>query len=101
MRRGVVVGGQQLGNMGGAVAELGTRAARLDHCHADAEDALLTHCLARDQRRELQHEAHSGVQIAVLEDIVECEIVEDLDELRIGDLQSRDMARKQFFMVSA
>jgi hypothetical protein len=50
-------------------------------------DPVLAERLAADERRELDHQPGPGVEAAVPENLVEGEVVEDLDQLRIGDLQ--------------
>jgi hypothetical protein len=50
-------------------------------------DPVLAERLAANERRELHHEPGPGAEPAVPEHLVEGEIVEDLDQLRIGDLQ--------------
>ena len=55
-------------------------------------DPVLTQRLAGDEGRELHHEPGPGVEAGVPERLVEGEVVEDLDQLGIGNLQGRDMA---------
>jgi hypothetical protein len=50
-------------------------------------DPVLAERLAADESRELHHQPGPGVEAAVPEHLVEGEVVEDLDQLRIGDLQ--------------
>jgi hypothetical protein len=64
----------------------------LDRCDAGGEggaqhDPVLAERLTANERRELHHEPGPGVEPAVPEHLVEGEVVEDLDQLRIGDLQ--------------
>jgi hypothetical protein len=64
----------------------------LDRCDPGGEggaqhDPVLAECLAANERRELHHEPGPGAEPAVPEHLIEGEVVEDLDQLRIGDLQ--------------
>jgi len=64
----------------------------LDRCDPGGEggvqhDPVLAERLAANERRELHHEPGPGAEPAVPEHLVEGEVVEDLDQLRIGDLQ--------------
>jgi hypothetical protein len=40
---------------------------------------VLAHCLRGDDRRELDHQSGSNVQIAVMEHLIEGEVVKDID----------------------
>jgi hypothetical protein len=64
----------------------------LDRCDSGGEggaqhDPVLAERLAANERRELDHEAGPGAEPAVPEHLVEGEVAEDLDQLRIGDRQ--------------
>jgi len=64
----------------------------LDRCDSGGEggaehDPVLAERLAADESRELHHQPGPGVEAAVPENLIEGEVVEDLDQLRIGDLQ--------------
>ncbi|MFZ2048394.1 MAG: hypothetical protein WAV12_30710 [Trebonia sp.] len=70
----------------------------LDRCDPGGEggaehDPVLAERLAADESRELDHQPGPGVEAAVPQHLVEGEVVEDLDQLRIGDLQRGDAAR--------
>ena len=61
----------------------------LDRSHTDDErsaehDAVLAQSLAGDHRRQLYHQADAWFQVAMLQHLVEREVVKDLDKLRIG-----------------
>jgi len=50
-------------------------------------DSVLAERLAADEGRELHHQPGPGVEPAVPEHLAEGEVAEDLNQLRIGDLQ--------------
>ena len=62
-------------------------------------DPVFAERLGADERRELHHEPGADVKAAGAERLVEGEVVEDLDQLRVGDLQRRDVAGEQLVMV--
>ena len=77
----------------------------LDRRDADGErraehHAILAQRLAGDHRRELDHQPGASVEIAVSEHFVEGEIVEGLDQFRVGHRQplkrGRGKARRGF-----
>ena len=76
----------------------------LDRADPDGEggaehDPVLAERLDTDEGRQRHHEPGPGIQAAVLEHLIEGEVVEDLDQLRVGDLQSRYVAGKQLVVV--
>ena len=78
----------------------------LDRSHPGGEggaehDPVLTQRLAADERRELHHQPGPGVQLAVLQYLVEGEVVEYLDQLRVGYREGRDVAGEQLLVVLA
>jgi hypothetical protein len=78
---------------------------RLNGRDADGEGRpehrpALVDCMVRDDRGELDHQPGAGVQIAVLQHLVEGEVVEDLDQLGVGDLERRDVTGKQFVVIA-
>ena len=64
-------------------------------------DPELGHGLARDDRSQLHHEPAADVEVAVGEHLVEGEVVEALDEFRVGLGQGRFPVREQFVVVAA
>jgi hypothetical protein len=62
-------------------------------------DPVLTQRASADERRELHHEPGPGAEPAALEHFVEGEVVEDLDQLRVGDRQGRDVTGEQLVVV--
>ena len=76
----------------------------LDRGDADRERGaehhpVLGNRLAGDHRGQLDHQPGPAVEPAVLKDLVEGEVVEVLDQLRVGDGQRRDAAGEQLVMV--
>ena len=72
----------------------------LDGRDADGErradnDPVLGVSLAGDQRGELRHQARPRIEAPVLKHLVEGEVVEGLDEFRVGLLQGRDVVREE------
>ena len=60
--------------------------------HADVEraaqhGAVFVHRLAGDQRRQVHHLAQMDVHLRGFDHLIECPVVENLDQLGIGDLQ--------------
>jgi hypothetical protein len=64
-------------------------------------DAVLAEGLSGDQRGELDHQPSAGVQVAVPEHFVEGEVVEILDQFRVGGGERRDVSGKEFLVISA
>jgi hypothetical protein len=76
----------------------------LDGSDADGQgrsqhDSVFAERLTGDHGCELHHQACPGVQVAVLQHLVEGEVVEMLDRFGIADLQSRDVVREQFVVI--
>ena len=76
----------------------------LDRGDSDGErgaehDPVLGEGLGGDHRRELHHQPGPGVEVAVAQALVEGEVVEVLDQLRVGDGQRRDVAGEQLVVV--
>lgn len=73
------------------------------HGHDDlhprfGEDAALRP-VAWAERCEYRHDPGFGVELALRKDLVEGEVVEDLNQLRVGYLQSGLVVGKQIFVV--
>ena len=64
-------------------------------------DSVLGHGLAGDHRRELDHEPGPGVEAAIAEDFVQGEVVEVLNELRVGLRERRDVTGEQLVVVAS
>ncbi len=78
----------------------------LDRGDADGErraehDTVFAQGLTGDHRRKLNHQARPGIQIAVPKDLVEREIIEGLDQFRVGHGQGGDVPREQLVVVSS
>lgn len=72
--------------------------------HTDRErranhDAVLSERLGSNEGRKLDHQPGPHVQTAMKKDLVEGEIIEGFDELRVGYRQGGDVSGKQLVMV--
>lgn len=63
-------------------------------------DTVLTDRLAGDQGCQLHHEPRPLLQVVVGEDLVEGEVVEVLDQFRVGGRERGDAAGKQLVVVA-
>ena len=63
-------------------------------------DAVFVDGLAGDEGRQLRHEAGSGVEPPFAQHLAKRPVVEDLDQLRVGDFQHRLMIREQLVVMA-